>query len=335
MDAVPPPPTSASPAADLVGTTVEGFVVEAEIARSLATRVFRATEPAAGGRTVALKVMEAVEQRLLLDGQALNPLWREARFSQAVRDRAIVRVFRTGRLKDGRYYVAMEYVDGVSLEAMFRAGEAIDWRQAIGLASQLTSVIAQLHEQRILHCDIKPANVLVRRSSKGELQAKLIDFGQARPAGPRQGLPSSVGVEEAGTPLYMAPEQAGGEPPTFRTDVYSLGTVMYELLTGERALEIERPTADACLAYLLSTAPIPTVPLATHEPHLPAPFGVLVDRCISRDPKLRPADGMALRDALEAAIGESERDMADRSLLRRTLRIVRGLVRGSNGSRDG
>jgi serine/threonine protein kinase len=324
---VPSDTPSGPPPASLVGSTVDGFVVEAEIAQSLATRVYRATEPAAGNRTVALKVMEALEQRLLLDGQALNPLWREARFSQAVRDRAIVRVFRTGRLEDGRYFVAMEYVDGDSLESMFRAGEAIEWRQGIGLAEQLVGAVARLHEARILHCDIKPANVLVRRGSKGELQAKLIDFGQARPSGPRHGLPSSVGVDEAGTPLYMAPEQASGEQPSFRTDVYSLGTVMYELLTGERALEIERPTADACLAYLRSDAPLPTVPFAVHEPHLPAPLGALVERCLARDPTHRPEDGVALRDALESALREAEQAIASRSILRKTLRIVRGLVR--------
>ncbi|MCB9730124.1 MAG: serine/threonine protein kinase [Deltaproteobacteria bacterium] len=319
----PPPPTSS----DLVGTTVDGFAVEAEIARSLATRVYRATESAAGGRTVALKVMEPLEQRLLLDGQAINPLWREARFSQAVRDRAIVRVFRTGRLEDGRYYVAMEYVEGVSLDAMFRAGDAVDWREALSVAEQLVGAIARLHDARIIHCDIKPANVLVRRvSAKGELQAKLIDFGQARPSGAQQGLPISVGVDDAGTPQYMAPEQAAGAAPSFRTDVFSLGAVMYELLTGEPAMDLERPTAAACLAYLRSDAPIPTIAVSAYEPHLPKAIADIVERCLSRDPQRRPRDGMALLAELEVATREHERRSGARSVLRRSMAALRRLL---------
>ena len=107
---------------ELIGQEIDGFLFVEEVASGASSTVYRALQRPVDDRLVAVKVLDAVEQRLLLQGQDdLNPLWREARFSQTVRHPAIVRIFTTGRLPDGRYYVAMEFVDGHTLEVCWHA----------------------------------------------------------------------------------------------------------------------------------------------------------------------------------------------------------------------
>ena len=247
-------------------------------------------------RLVAVKVMDAVEQRLLLKGQDdLNPLWRETRFSQTVRHPAIVRVFTTGRLPDGRYYVAMEFVDGPTLEQDLQHRGPMETPDMLELVSQIGGAVACLHEKRIIHRDLKPGNLILRAMGDGRVRVKLIDFGQAKLAHHRDDWASLGGEEMFGTPRYMAPEQARGEGSDYSSDVYAIGAIAYELITGKPALALKRATAETCLAYLRSDHPLPALPIARTCPSIDPDVAALIESCLSRAPGERPRDASVFK----------------------------------------
>src|SRR5947209_1202323 len=171
-------------------------------------------------RVVAVKVIKP--------WWADDPAWaetfeREARLLARVSDPGIVQIFDVGQTREGLYYVA-EFVEGESLAGRLERGPLAP-EEARDLAEQLCRALGRAHAARIVHRDIKPANVLI----SGSGQVKLGDFGVARLA---EGSTGGTAGEVIGTPRYMAPEQARGLKTTPATDVYSVGVVMYEMLTG-------------------------------------------------------------------------------------------------------
>ena len=176
------PPVARRP--ELIGQEIDGFLFVEEVASGASSTVYRALQRPVDDRLVAVKVLDAVEQRLLLQGQDdLNPLWREARFSQTVRHPAIVRIFTTGRLPDGRYYVAMEFVDGHTLEEELRLRGPVGETEMLDLTGQIAAAVACLHDKRIVHRDLKPSNLLLDAA----LNVRLADMGIAKVA--REPLP--------------------------------------------------------------------------------------------------------------------------------------------------
>ncbi|HXP29418.1 MAG TPA: serine/threonine-protein kinase, partial [Solirubrobacteraceae bacterium] len=145
---------------------------------------------------------------------------REAQLLARVSDPGIVQIFDIGHAAEGPYYVA-ELVDGESLAQRLRRG-AMTPSEAVAIATRLCDALASAHARGIVHCDVKPANVLIRRDGK----VKVGDFGVARLAG---GTSQADSATVAGTPRYMSPEQARGRASTPATDVYSAGVVLYEM----------------------------------------------------------------------------------------------------------
>jgi len=286
-----------------VGQEVDGFLFVQVVASGPGSTVYRAMQRAVNDRLVAVKVLDAVEQRLLLSGQDdLNPLWRETRFSQTVRTPSIVRVFTTGRLPDGRYYVAMEFVEGPTLEEELRERGAFGEDEMLALVSQIAGAVGCLHQKRIVQRDIKPANLILRIVKDGPSRVKLIDFGQAKLAHHRDDW-SSLGEQWVpGTPRYMAPEQARGEGTTPASDVYAVAAIAYELLTGKPVLALKRGNAETCLAYLRSERPLPTLPIRDVCPSVQPAVGEVIGRCLSRDPAARPEDADGLKAEVDALI---------------------------------
>lgn len=314
---------------DLVGEDVEGFVVQEVIASGASSTVYRAIQEAANQRAVALKVMRATEQRLQMVGKAeINPLWLETRISQVVRHPSIVRIFRTGRAASGRYYVAMEFVDGTSLDRVLAEGGRFAWRDAVALLRQLTAAVAAMHAQRIVHRDLKPGNVLVKTGSGRAPRIKLIDFGVAAMLSSREPQAAAAADMLVGTPQYMAPEQARGEAPTYAADVYALGAVAYELLTGKPVLALERPSSEACVAYLRSGRPLPSLPLEDLAPEVPLAIVDLVEACLAVAPGDRPRDAGILGADLESAARDAEDEDPEPGFFGKALEALSGLFGG-------
>src|SRR5205085_1375273 len=168
---------------------------------------------------------------------AEDPNWvrtfeREAQLLASVNDPGIVQIFDVGSAPEGLYYVT-EVVEGQSLVDRLRDGP-LDSAEAREVAEQLARALASAHARRVVHRDVKPANVLIAADGR----IKVTDFGVAQLA---EGSSEGAGGTIAGTPRYMAPEQARGEAATPATDVYGLGVVLYEMLAGHPPFDGSSP----------------------------------------------------------------------------------------------
>jgi serine/threonine protein kinase len=188
----------------------------------------------------------------------------------------IARIYDIG-VADDHLFLAMEYFPGGDLRSRMR--QPLPWRVALAYLRQLAAALGALHEIGVLHRDVKPGNVLLR--DDGSLA--FIDFGLAR----QLGLESDITGEGAifGTPHYMSPEQGHGQPLDERSDLYSLGVVLYEMLTGEKPYVAETPLA---VIYHHANAPIPQLPAPLA--HLQA----LLDALLAKRPADRPPSAAAI-----------------------------------------
>ena len=215
-----------------------------------------------------------------------DPAWvadfeRETRLLARISDPGIIQIYDVGNAPEGLYYVS-ELVDGESLANRLRRGPLPAW-EACGVAAQLCQALAGAHAQRIVHRDVKPANIML--STEGRV--KVGDFGVARLAeGTTDGNPASI----VGTPRYMAPEQGRGRPTTPATDVYSAGVVLYEMLSGAPPF-----TASSVVELALLHLEEPPPPLS---PRLPVALVQVVERALAKEPARRYADGAEMAEAL-------------------------------------
>ena len=285
----------------LIGQTIDGYVILKEIGTGATSVVYQAMEPQADNRLLALKVLDHAERQLQGGVSAVNPFLREYNIARRFRDPGILRIFGAGELHDGRFYQAMEFVAGMSLDEEMMHRGAIPWREACEIAEAISWSLSPLHEQGVVHRDVTPRNVMLRLGKDKRLHTKLIDFGTAK-------LPGEWDedlMNPVGTPQYMAPEQADGRGATVTSDVYSLGALLYEMLTARSVLGVQRPTAEKCVAYLKSGKPIPAEPLSSSGAEIPEPLQAFVQRTLSLDPAGRPKDAFAfgheLGDAFDAS----------------------------------
>jgi eukaryotic-like serine/threonine-protein kinase len=226
---------------------------------------------------------------------AEDPEWvtsfeREAQLLASISDPGIVQIFDVGSAPEGLYYVT-ELVDGHSLVDRLQEGSMAP-AEARGIGEQLAAALARAHAQRVIHRDVKPANVLLSRAGR----VKVTDFGVARLA---EGSTDGAAGTIVGTPRYMAPEQVRGLAATPATDVYGVGVVLYEMLAGRPPFEGSSVVELAFSHVHDSPPPLPG--------HVPAPLARVIERALAKDPRSRYADGAALARALsEAEAGEDD-----------------------------
>jgi len=234
-------------------------------------------------RRVALKVLR---ERYADDEEFVERFRREALNAAALNHPGIVQVYDRGRTEDGALYMAMEYVRGGTLKERMEAKGSLDPREAADLASQVAEALAVAHDRGIVHRDVKPQNVLLALSG----EAKVSDFGIARAA-------SSETMTQAnavlGTLAYMSPEQLRGERVGPASDLYSLGVLLYEMLTGELPYRGEDPIATA-MKRLDEEPPHPRVT----NPNVPEALDALVVRLLAREPEDRHASAASLAGEL-------------------------------------
>ena len=234
------------------------------------------------GREVAVKVLPA---ELAQDEDRRRRFEQEARSASALNHPSIVVLYDVGS-SDGRFFIAMELVEGETLRERLSGGP-LPVRRALEIAGQIADGLAKAHSAGIVHRDLKPENVIV--SSDGF--AKILDFGLAKlvePPGEDGSLmPTAAGTAPGvvmGTVGYMSPEQASGRPVDFRSDQFSFGSILYEMLSGRRAFARESGTET--LAAILRDDP-PS--LSTESPAPPVPVRWIVERCLAKDARERYA----------------------------------------------
>ena len=241
------------------------------------------------GQPVALKFLPAA---LASDKERLERLVDEVRIGRQISHPNVCRLYDIAEA-EGHHFLVMEYVDGEDLASLLRRIGRLSGDKALDIARGICAGLAAAHDKNVIHRDLKPANVMI----DGRGHARIADFGLAA-------LASSVaGGDLSGTPSYMAPEQLTGEGASTRSDVFALGLVIREMLTGERVFEAK--SLDAIRALHAQSKPLS---LSSSVKDVdPAVERVLL-KCLSRDPKERPASARVVLlslpggDPLQAAV---------------------------------
>jgi WD40 repeat protein/serine/threonine protein kinase len=234
-------------------------------------------------RVVAIKVLAP---QLAASGTARQRFLREAHAAAAVRDDHVVGIYAVE--EEGPVpYLVMEYIAGVTLDDRIKQGGALGVKEVLRIGMQVARGLAAAHEQGLIHRDIKPANILLEN---GVQRVKLTDFGLARAADDASLTQSGV---IAGTPMYMSPEQAEGRPVDARTDLFSLGSVMYAMCTGRPPFRAE--TTMAVLKRVCEEAPRP---IREVNPDIPDWLAAIVMKLLAKDPAQRFPSAREVADLL-------------------------------------
>jgi serine/threonine protein kinase len=259
------------------------------------------------GKRVALKVLHPSYSRM---PDLVERFRREARAASKIGHPNIVDVTDSGSTADGSVYFVMEYLEGVELGSVIEREGALDVARALRISGQICRALSAAHREGIIHRDLKPENIfLIVRGGETDV-VKVLDFGIAKTTeaeAARERRLTSPGMA-MGTPEYMAPEQAAGRPADARTDVYSLGAIMYEMVTG-----VPPYTGDNFMEILTKKATVDPPPPIGIRPDLPQPVSDLVLASMSRNPDSRPQSMESLEYELNKAL--SGRGQAVASIL--------------------
>lgn len=284
------PKSSAAPVS-LVGQVLGEYVVEALLGAGGMGVVYRGVQPQIGKR-VAIKVLKP---EFANGEESIQALLAEARAVNAIRHPGIVDIFSFGSTPDGAGYVVMELLEGESLEAILRKVHRFAPVEAISILSQMLIALDAAHSAGVIHRDLKPANVHLARQKDGSWLVKILDFGLAKVMQPGASMaPLTHSNVVCGTPHYMAPEQARALPVSPRTDLYAIGIIAFELLTGQRPFE-----SNSLLDLLMQQVSAPPPPLRTIDASLPPPFEELILRLLAKDPSARPGSALEVQRELQ------------------------------------
>jgi len=260
------------------GTEVGGYVVDGELGHGGMGVVYSATHPLIGKRA-AVKVLKP---ELSKEPAAVERFVREARAVNQIGHPNIVDIYDFGVLPDGRSYYLMDLLAGEPLRARLKRTGALHISEAASVIDETASALAAAHTNGIIHRDLKPDNVFMVSVPGRWPEVKLLDWGLAklvRGGGKFQTMTGSV----LGTPVYMSPEQARGEQVDFRTDIYALGVMAFELLTGAVPFK-GKSSVDTLLAH--QEEPVPR--LQSKLPSLPDELAQLIEAMLGKSADERP-----------------------------------------------
>lgn len=299
----------------LLGRALAGrYRLEQCIGHGAVSIVFRATD-LEREREVAVKVLVAPAES---SDRYADRLEREAQLLGRISHPCIVRLYEHGS-DDGFHFIAMELLGGTTLGVRLGRAGRLPVEEAVGIVCQMADAVDAIHAQGFLHRDLKPGNVFVETDAEGVERVKLIDLGFARrlstadggnadlPGAPGHDLlgPRGTGIHTVrgvvfGSPVYMSPEQAMGHELDERSDVYALGIIAYELLSGRPPFH-----EDSVTRLLARHVATPPEPLQTHAPDVPERVAEVVLRALSKHPTDRPASALQLAQELQLALAAS------------------------------
>jgi serine/threonine protein kinase len=244
-------------------------------------------------RRAAVKVLHRVADK---DSDAVLRFISEAQAVNQIRNRHIIDVFSFGQLTDGRHFYVMDLLDGEPLDRWLKHEGRLEVATALQLLTPIAGALDLAHNAGIVHRDLKPQNIFLAWDPNGDTVPKLLDFGMAKLLG--ESPVHTVSGTPIGTPLYMSPEQARGEKVDHRSDVYALGVLCYEMLTGQLPF-VGDTTVAVLMAHIIQTPARPSEACAEVSPLLDAPLLRMLDK----NPMQRPASaGEAISDLRRAAL---------------------------------
>lgn len=254
--------------------------------------VYAATHLALG-KTYALKILHEVYGR---DGEIIDRFVREARAATQTGHPNIIDVLDIGTMEGGDLYFVMELLEGTDLGTVIRQSGPLAIRRAVHIARQIARALTAAHDASIIHRDLKSENVVLTVKNGDPDFVKVLDFGickQIDTASSSQTTPGMV----MGSPDYMAPEQAAGAPANALSDVYALGTILFEMLTGRLPF-----TGRNAIDVLMKKGSGPAPAVTELRPEVPPPLAEVVARCLARELEARPASMKALEYELTRAL---------------------------------
>ncbi len=274
----------------LVGKKIGDFVVKRRVGAGGMGIVYEGEHPIIG-RKVAIKILRPE----FSEGLGARDLIAEARAASAVRHRGIIDIFGFGTIPHIGQYMVMEYLEGTPLDEIIAERAPIMEGEVIALLDELLAALGAAHAVGVIHRDLKPGNIFVMRDSAGGESVKVLDFGLAkRSEVPNGTSPQTRASMIVGTPEYMAPEQATGNAVGPHTDLYSVGVIAFQMLTGR--LPFEGPSAMAVAIQHVQKQPPAPSDFANIHPALEE----LVLRLLAKTAAQRPATAEAVRRELKA-----------------------------------
>jgi DNA-binding NarL/FixJ family response regulator len=289
------------PAILTIGDTfADKYLIKAQIGRGGMGRVYKALHLHTD-RVVAIKVLLP---QFASDRRVVRLFQEEARAASALVHHNTVQIYDFGITSEGQSFLVMDYIEGTSFETILRRDRVLDPHRFYSIFSQVCDALIAAHAKDIIHCDIKPSNVVLISSKNGADVVKIIDFGLAKILPPPQ---SSIqaqlteSFEVCGSPAYMSPEQCRGGKLDARSDLYSLGCIMYEALTGKQAAEGR--TAMECISKHLQELP-PKFEIACPDRQLPKALEHIVFALLQKIPDARFQSAQQVKNALAVSYRE-------------------------------
>jgi tRNA A-37 threonylcarbamoyl transferase component Bud32 len=251
---------------------------------------------------VKIVAVKLINPELVTSPDIVRRFQREARAASNLNHPNIAAAYDLGQTDDGTLYIAMEFVNGPSLKEVIRKDGPLESGRIVTILRQVASALALAHRHNIIHRDLKPHNIMLTKDNGGHEMAKLLDFGIAKTfdeAATQQLTATGFAI---GTPQYMAPEQAAGKPVDGRSDLYSLGVVMYEMLVGEVPFN---DTSTPAVLVKHMTEPPPQPSRRRPDLNISAGLEAVALKCLEKDPanRFQTADefSLALSQAGESA----------------------------------
>ncbi len=278
----------------LIGRTVGGaYVIQELIGVGGMGRVYRGVQTALG-RTVAVKV---IHPNLLGDEQTVARFYNEARAASRLNHPDSVGVIDFGRSDDGVLYLVMEHLSGKDLATVSAEEGPLPFKRIVKIMRRIASALGEAHALGVVHRDLKPENVIIQRSRRGTDAVKVVDFGLATITGPQKTSITTPGLV-CGTPDYMSPEQGRGDPLDGRTDLYSMGVMLFELLTDRLPFIDDTPT-KVVLRHINDPVPDPRLIAPTRE--IPDVLAEITLKALQKEAKDRFQSADEFDEALQRA----------------------------------
>lgn len=288
----------------LIGTILDGkYRLDAFLSRGGMGAVFRGTHVMLN-RPVAVKM---INPDLVTSPEIVRRFQREARAATQLTHPNVVDVYDLGQTADGTLYIVMELVSGRSLKEVIRTSGPLEPARIVRILGQVCEGLALAHRRNIVHRDLKPQNIMLARDAAGAEVAKIVDFGIAKTFEPDAHTQLTAEGSTLGTPHYMSPEQATGREVDGRSDIYSLGVILYEMLTGE--VPFSDPSLPSVLVKHMTEAPQPPS-LRRPDLHVPPALEAIALRCLAKAPTDRFETAEVLAGVLRRALPESAGEVA-------------------------
>jgi serine/threonine protein kinase len=240
------------------------------------------------------------------DGLPTDPILRENAVLQKLHGMYIPRAVESGITAAGYPYSVRQLLPGLSLAKLLKRDPSPSFANCLLIGRALCRALLSIHEQGILHRDIKPGNIVIAPALDGDISLHLIDFAAGTPI---VNEAIELGSIPAGTPAYMAPERALGRAGGVESDRYSVGAILYELFTSKAILGPDSWNLASARAYLEGDRPIPMQPVREVRPDLPPEIGHAITHLVSRNPEERHVDLKALEGILSAYLRKDQLEM--------------------------